>query len=65
MSRRKTGYWYEGFLGLRYLLANMGPLQPQASIQEFVIGAKTTEIVEKLLALYPPLRVAPATRVNS
>ncbi len=40
-------------LGLRYLLANMGPLQPQASIQEFVIGAKTTEIVEKLLARQP------------
>ena len=40
-------------LGLRYLLANMGPLQPQASIQEFVIGAKTTEIVEKLLAGRP------------
>lgn len=40
-------------LGLRYLLANMGPLQPQASIQEFVIGAKTTEIVEKLLAQAP------------
>ena len=40
-------------LGLRYLLANMGPLQSQASIQEFVIGAKTTEIVEKLLARQP------------
>jgi radical SAM superfamily enzyme YgiQ (UPF0313 family) len=40
-------------LGLRYLLANMGPLQPQASIQEFVIGAKTTEIVEKLLSGEP------------
>jgi radical SAM superfamily enzyme YgiQ (UPF0313 family) len=40
-------------LGLRYLLANMGPLQAQASIQEFVIGAKTTEIVEKLLAGQP------------
>jgi radical SAM superfamily enzyme YgiQ (UPF0313 family) len=40
-------------LGLRYLLANMGPLQSQASIQEFVIGAKTTEIVEKLLAGQP------------
>ena len=40
-------------LGLRYLLANMGPLQPQARILEFVIGAKTTEIVEKLLAGAP------------
>ncbi len=40
-------------LGLRYLMANMGPLQPQTRIQEFVIGAKTTEIVEKLLAGQP------------
>jgi radical SAM superfamily enzyme YgiQ (UPF0313 family) len=40
-------------LGLRYLLSNMGPLQAQSSIQEFVIGAKTTEIVEKLLSGQP------------
>ena len=40
-------------LGLRYLLANMGPLQADTSIQEFVIGAKTTEIVERLLAQSP------------
>ena len=36
-------------LGLRYLLANMGPLGPDTRIQEFVIGAKTTEVVERLL----------------
>ncbi|MDL2356976.1 MAG: DUF4080 domain-containing protein [Pseudomonadota bacterium] len=42
-------------LGLRYLLANMGALQSQACIEEFVIGAKTTEIVEKLLARQPRL----------
>ena len=40
-------------LGLRYLLANMGDLQPQTRLQEFVIGARTTDIVEKLLALQP------------
>ncbi|MES2125729.1 MAG: DUF4080 domain-containing protein [Pseudomonadota bacterium] len=40
-------------LGLRYLLANMGPLQAQTRLQEFVIGAKTTEIVERLLAASP------------
>ena len=40
-------------LGLRYLLANMGPLQEQTSLHEFVIGAKTTEIVERLLAHTP------------
>ena len=40
-------------LGLRYLLANMGPLQQQTRLAEFVIGAKTTEIVERLLAQQP------------
>ncbi|NYE64039.1 radical SAM superfamily enzyme YgiQ (UPF0313 family) [Duganella sp. 1224] len=40
-------------LGLRYLLANMGELQPQTRLQEFVIGAKTTEIVERILAHAP------------
>lgn len=40
-------------LGLRYLLANMGPLQEHTRIQEFVIGAKPTEVVERLLAHQP------------
>jgi radical SAM superfamily enzyme YgiQ (UPF0313 family) len=40
-------------LGLRYLLANMGELQPHTQLQEFVIGAKTTDIVEKLLQQQP------------
>ena len=40
-------------LGLRYLLANMGELQAQTTLQEFVIGAKTTEVVERLLAGAP------------
>lgn len=40
-------------LGLRYLLANLGELQEQARLQEFVIGTKTSEIVEKLLAHQP------------
>jgi hypothetical protein len=40
-------------LGLRYLLANMGELQAQTRVQEFVIGAKTTEIVERILAHAP------------
>lgn len=40
-------------LGLRYLLANMGPLQEQTTIQEFVIGAKTTDLVERILAHQP------------
>ena len=40
-------------LGLRYLLANMGPLQEQTRLQEFVIGAKTTELVERILLNKP------------
>jgi radical SAM superfamily enzyme YgiQ (UPF0313 family) len=40
-------------LGLRYLLANMGPLQGQTRLHEFVIGAKTTEVVQKLLERKP------------
>jgi radical SAM superfamily enzyme YgiQ (UPF0313 family) len=40
-------------LGLRYLLANMGELQERTALLEFVIGAKTTEVVERLLAKQP------------
>ena len=40
-------------LGLRYLWANMGAFKEQTRLQEFVIGAKTTEIVERLLAHQP------------
>ncbi len=40
-------------LGLRYLLANMGPLKVQTRLQEFVIGAKTSEVVQKLLENKP------------
>ncbi len=40
-------------LGLRYLLANMGPLTEQTRIQEFVIGAKTSDLVERILAHGP------------
>lgn len=37
-------------LGLRYLQANMGDLREATQLHEFVIGAKTADIVEKLLA---------------
>ncbi len=40
-------------LGLRCLLANMGDLQVETTLQEFVIGARTTDIVEKLLTHKP------------
>ena len=42
-------------LGLRYLLANMGDLQPETRIQEFVIGVRASDVVEKLLAAQPRL----------
>ncbi|MBC3920763.1 DUF4080 domain-containing protein [Undibacterium sp. CY18W] len=41
-------------LGLRYLLANMGDLQPITQIQEFVTGARSTDVVEKILAHRQP-----------
>ncbi|MBY0571961.1 MAG: DUF4080 domain-containing protein [Burkholderiaceae bacterium] len=41
-------------LGLRYLLANMGELQEQTKIHEFVIGARSTDVVEKILAYRQP-----------
>jgi radical SAM superfamily enzyme YgiQ (UPF0313 family) len=40
-------------LGLRYLLANMGELREQTLLKEFVIGARTADVVEKLLAEKP------------
>lgn len=40
-------------LGLRYLRANLGQLRGDSAIHEFVIGQKTEEIVEKLLAVRP------------
>jgi radical SAM superfamily enzyme YgiQ (UPF0313 family) len=40
-------------LGLRYLRANLGELRERSAIVEFVIGQKTEEIVEKILAQRP------------
>jgi radical SAM superfamily enzyme YgiQ (UPF0313 family) len=40
-------------LGLRYLRANLGELHGRSEIAEFVIGQKTEEIVEKILAQRP------------
>ncbi|HMM67133.1 MAG TPA: DUF4080 domain-containing protein [Dokdonella sp.] len=40
-------------LGLRYLRANLGAWHADSAIHEFVIGQKTEEIVEKLLAGQP------------
>jgi hypothetical protein len=40
-------------LGLRYLRANLGALREHSCIREFVIGQKSEEIVEKILAEQP------------
>ncbi|HET7598221.1 MAG TPA: DUF4080 domain-containing protein [Burkholderiales bacterium] len=40
-------------LGIRYLRANMGALQPQTRLAEFVLGARPADIAESLLALKP------------
>ena len=42
-------------LGLRYLLANMGDLQAQTQLVEFVIGGKTADMAERLLAHGPKI----------
>ena len=41
-------------LGLRYLYANMDELQDSTVVHEFVIGTKTTDIVEKILGYQKP-----------
>ena len=40
-------------LGLRYLLANMGELREETQLLEFVIGTRTTDLAEKILAARP------------
>jgi radical SAM superfamily enzyme YgiQ (UPF0313 family) len=42
-------------LGLRYLRANLGDLRARSCIREFVIGQKTEEMVEKILAGQPKI----------
>ena len=57
--------------GLRYLLANLGPLRPAAAIAEFDINQRPSDIAEALLARNPKIiglgiyiwNVAPATEV--
>ncbi len=42
-------------LGLRYLMANMGDLQKQTKLQEFVIGGDIAVIAEKILLQKPAI----------
>ena len=39
--------------GLRYLMANLGPLQPRATLVEFDINQRPLDIAEALLARAP------------
>src|SRR3954453_11120399 len=41
--------------GLRYLLANLGPLQPSACLVEFDINQRPSDIAEVLLARNPKI----------
>jgi len=57
--------------GLRYLLANLGPLRGRAGLCEFDINQRSLDILEKILALEPKVigigvyiwNVAPATEL--
>ena len=42
-------------LGLRYLRANLGALHERSALREFVIGQKTEEIAEAILAQHPKI----------
>ncbi len=41
--------------GLRYLLANMGSLQSQTKMLEFVVGDHTVEVISSILAEQPKI----------
>jgi len=43
-------------LALRYLRANLGELRASAAIREFILGARTEELVERLLAEFGDAR---------
>ncbi|GJL83360.1 MAG: B12-binding domain-containing radical SAM protein [marine bacterium B5-7] len=45
--------YHHASLGLRYLYANLGPLQPRAAIREFTLESRSQEIAEILLADQP------------
>ncbi|MDP9174406.1 MAG: B12-binding domain-containing radical SAM protein [Planctomycetota bacterium] len=57
--------------GLRYLMANLGPLQPRARLLEFDINQRPLDIIESILAENPRIvgigiyiwNVAPATQL--
>ena len=70
LSTLNAKYIHAAF-GLRYLLANLGPLRSSAALLEFDINQRPTDIAEALLARNPKIiglgiyiwNVAPATEV--
>ncbi|MFZ1326384.1 MAG: DUF4080 domain-containing protein [Candidatus Contendobacter sp.] len=52
LSTLNARYFHSSF-GLRYLLANMGELQPDTAIREFIISQRPLDIAEALLAEQP------------
>src|ERR1035438_3687216 len=70
LSTLNAKYIHAAF-GLRYLLANLGPLQSAATLLEFDINQRPTDVAEALLARNPKIiglgiyiwNVAPATEV--
>ena len=49
LSTLNARYFHSAF-GLRYLLANMGDLQAETAIQEFIITQRPLDIAEAILA---------------
>jgi len=47
--------YFHAALGLRYLVANLGELEPHAKIMEFILQHKPADIVEALLAENPKI----------
>jgi radical SAM superfamily enzyme YgiQ (UPF0313 family) len=70
LSTLNAKYIHAAF-GLRYLLANLGPLKPAAAIAEFDIHQRPVDIAEVLLAQHPKIiglgiyiwNVVPATEL--
>lgn len=45
--------YFHASLGLRYLLANLGDLQPRARIREFIASQRPADVAEQILAESP------------
>jgi len=52
LSTLNARYFHSSF-GLRYLLANLGELRPDAAIREFIVTQRPLDIAETLLAEQP------------